>query len=92
MAGRLAKLDIGKARFLIEGLHRRFPEVAPTVELTGGRLALMHRLGSGPEWVVTPKCPVVVEEWDFLRIKFGHYEGHLVDATISYSARSLSML
>ena len=35
--------DIGKARFLIEGLHRRFPEVAPTAELTGGRLGVGNR-------------------------------------------------
>jgi hypothetical protein len=44
-------------------------------------LTWIHRFGRGPEWVVNAKCPVVVKEWDFFRITFGHNEGHLVDAT-----------
>jgi hypothetical protein len=44
------------------------------------------------KWVVTAKCPVVAGEWDFLRITFGHDEGHLVDATISHSARGVGDL
>lgn len=35
-------------------------------------LASIHRVGRGLEWVATPKCPVVVGEWDFLTITFGH--------------------
>ena len=35
--------DISEARFPIERLHRRFPEVAPAAQLTRGRLALIHR-------------------------------------------------
>ena len=55
-------------------------------------LAVIHRCGGDLGWVVTAKCPVVVEEWDFSRITFGHDEGHLVDATISYSARCVGGL
>ena len=47
------------------------------------RLALIHRCGGVWGWVAKAKCPVVLEEWDFSRITFGHNEGHLVDATIS---------
>jgi hypothetical protein len=41
---------------------------------------------------VKAKCPVVVGEWDFSKITFGHDEGHLVDATISQSTRSVGDL
>lgn len=40
----------------------------------------------GLECVVTPKCPVIVEESDLSRTRFVHNEGHLVDATISHPA------
>lgn len=35
--------DIGQARFLIERLHRRFPEVAPSAELMGRRSGVVDR-------------------------------------------------
>ena len=55
-------------------------------------LSLDPLIGRGLKWVVKAKCPVVVGEWDFSKITFGHDEGHLVDATISQSTRSLGDL
>jgi len=55
-------------------------------------LSLDPLIGGGLKWVVKAKCPVVVGEWDFSKITFGHDEGHLVDATISQSTRSLGDL
>ena len=55
-------------------------------------LSLDPLIGGGLKWVVKAKCPVVVGEWDFSNITFGHDEGHLVDATISQSTRSLGDL
>ena len=56
------------------------------------RLRLDPLIGRGLKWVVKAKCPVVVGEWDFSKITFGHDEGHLVDATISQSTRSVGDL
>ena len=55
-------------------------------------LSLDPLIGRGLKWVVKAKCPVVVGEWDFSKITFGHDEGHLVDATISQSTRSVGDL
>jgi hypothetical protein len=75
----------GQAGIIGRQLHDAFDSVSD-------RLSLDPPMWWGVGWVVMTKCPVVVEEWDFSRITFGHNEGHLVDAILSHSPGSLSML